>query len=364
MRSECKEAETIVFNSATLENFITHVLLAKGFVEQDAIYVGDALIWANLHGVDSHGIRLLPAYLQRIDAGLINTRPKIEIVNESKNVALISGDNGLGQVVATKAMNYCIERINGDNNFMAVGVFDSNHFGAAGYYAALSAKAQNVGFATSNGSAVMVPFGGISPYFGANPLAIAVPTGQEYSIVVDMATSLISRAKIRGLAGKGENLPKNCAIDKTGNPTLSPQEALEGALLPLAGPKGYGLALICEILSGVLTGSAFGLDSGSIDDLSKEQSIGHFFASLSIKSMCPFPEYTSRIQDMIQDLHAITPTENATAVLIPGEKEQQIKKERINNGIPIPKQLCSDLKQIEKSLDLPTILDESVQFSE
>ena len=255
-----------------LRKFAREVLTRVGVPSDHAAMTANSLVEADQRGVHTHGLAYLPVYVQRLMAGGINPAPAIRLVSERPSTALIDGDNGLGQVVGVQAIQLAINKAR-EHGAGLVGVRNSNHFGAAAHYAMAAAREGMIGLAMSNIGPTMAPWGGITPCYGNNPISYAVPTG-EAAIVLDMATSVVSRGRISAAAARGETIPLGWACDREGRPTQDPNLALEGLLLPVGGYKGYGIALLIDILSGVLTGGAFGQGVGNLEPFGEPGRVG------------------------------------------------------------------------------------------
>ncbi|MCL5076206.1 MAG: Ldh family oxidoreductase [Chloroflexi bacterium] len=334
-----------------LHGFAAKVLERCGLPSDDAVVAATALVEANLRGVDTHGIRLLPIYVRRLRLGLMEPRPRIEVIRETTSILLIDGGNGLGQAVSTRAMELCLAKAKRIDGPAAAGVRNSNHFGAAARYVLMAVQEDMIGVATTNGSAVMAPWGGAEPYFGANPVAVGIPAGQERPVVLDMATSVSARARIRLAAQRGEPIPEGWALDSHGAPTTDPVAAMAGMLLPVGGAKGYGLALTFEVISAVLTGAGFGRQTaGLYENLTRPQGIGHFFAALPVGSFLPVDEFKGRMDQLIRELKAIKPAQGVAEVLIPGEIEERTRGERLRHGIPIAADILRELRSLGNEL--------------
>lgn len=331
-----------------LSQFCKELLVAAGVSEEDAAIVTDVLIDTSLEGIDTHGVSRLPIYLSRIRNGRINARPQIK-VKRLGAVAAVDGDNGLGQLVAVRSMEVAIN-LASEYGIGFVATKHSNHFGAASYYCKMAARRQMVGIAFTNTPPGIPPWGGRRPYFGTNPIAFAFPTG-NYPVVVDMSSSTVARGNIIMAAKEGQEIPLGWAIDAEGRPTTDPKKALEGAVLPVGGAKGYALALAVEVMSGILSGSAYGPDVGWIyDDSLKPVNIGHSFIAIDISRLMPIEVFYKRMADMIQGIKAVPLADGFERILIPGERRQMKARERVKEGIPVSENLLRELNQMALEL--------------
>lgn len=335
-----------------LEEFSRKVFVALGIPEEDAKVSAHILAQADLRGIDSHGVARLAIYAKRLKLGLINKHPNIKIVHEKAGGAIIDGDNGLGQVVTHKAMTLCLNKAK-ENSVAAVGVRNSNHFGIGAYYAMMALEEDMIGIVATNTSPLMAPFGGKEPLLGTNPIAMAVPAGEEYPVVLDMATSLVPRGKIEIYARKGEKLPLGWAIDADGRPTQDPAEALKGTLLPMGGPKGYGLSMMVDLFAGVLSGAAVGGNIGSLfGNMDRPQNVGHFMMAIDVGSFRPIDEFKAAMDEYICTVKQSTPAEGVKEIFLPGEIEFIKTKERIEQGVPLNPVVVENLLTLARELGL------------
>ncbi len=336
-----------------LAQFCRDLMTAAGVLPEDAGVVTDVLIDASLEGIDTHGISRLPIYLSRLRNGRINARPQIK-VNRSGAVAAVDGDNGLGQLVAVRSMEVAID-LAGQYGVGLVTTKHSNHFGAASYYCKMAARWQMVGMAFTNSPPGIPPWGGRKPYFGTNPIAFAFPT-DEYPVVVDMSSSTVARGNIILAARDGREIPPGWAIDAEGRPTTDPQKALEGAVLPVGGAKGYALALAVEVMSGILSGSAYGPGVGWIyDDSLEPVNIGHCFLTIDVSRLMPLETFHKRMADMIRGAKAVPLAEGFEQILIPGERRRVKAEQRVREGIPVDENLLQELNQLALELGVRTL---------
>jgi LDH2 family malate/lactate/ureidoglycolate dehydrogenase len=318
--------------------------------EVEAKIVASILVDTSLDGIDTHGISRLPIYLSRLQNGRINPKPLFQKkVNGA--VASLDGDNGLGQLVAYRSMALAIELAK-ENGLGFVTVKNSNHFGAASTYCKMAAQEQMIGQAYTNSPCGIPPWGGKKPYFGTNPISYGFPNG-DHSVVIDMSSSTVARGNIILADKEGRSIPEGWAIDKDGNPTTDAKAALQGAVLPVGGAKGYALALAVEVMSGIISGSAYGTHVGWIyDDSLEPVNIGHSFFALDISRLMPFEDFQQRMNNMIAEIKDVPKAEGVNAIRIPGERRQLTAKEREKEGIPINDGLLKELNEIATGLGL------------
>lgn len=331
-----------------LRQFCQELLIKVGLTAEDAQVVADSLVQANLRGVDTHGVMRLPIYVKRMRMGLIAVRPRMELHRTGPATAILDGGNGPGQVVALRAIEEAI-KLAREAGVGLVAIKNSNHFGAAAYFAMRALKHDMIGLALSHAEADMIPFGGRKPCLGTNPIAIVVPAGEEPPIVLDMATSIVAMGNVLLAAKEGRPIPEGWAVDMEGNPTTDPKRAR--AVRPVGGPKGYGLAVIVDVLSALLSGSAFGSHINRMyDNFSEPQAIGHFVGAIDISRYVPLAEFKKRIDQMIREIKATPPAEGFTEVLLPGEPEFKTEEHRLQEGIPLSREVYSELVSLGEGL--------------
>ncbi|WP_062286222.1 Ldh family oxidoreductase [Neomoorella mulderi] len=337
--------ETKRFDYLRLKKFCVEIIEKVGVSKEGAEIVGSSLVRANLRGVDSHGIQRLPIYTQRVKEGLINSRAEIRLLRDNYASVLIDGGNGFGQIVAHKAMQECVNRALKYGVGVA-GVANSHNFGAGALVAMEALKYDMIGVVVSNAAPTLPPWGGTSLTLGTNPLAVAIPTKMEFPIVLDMATSVVARDKITLYKKMGKKIPLGWALTKDGRPTEDPQEALEGILLSIGGPKGYGLALVIDILAGVMTGAAFGKDVGMLYDMSRPSAVGNFMMAINISSFMEVDVFKERLERLCAQIKASELLPGVNEVFLPGEIEYREEQDRMKNGIPIGGDVLKDLEKL------------------
>lgn len=344
-----------IFNPEVLKGFASQIFQKFGLSKADAEIISNVLIETEYRGINSHGIARILIYAERIKKGLINTQPSNQTLRENATSALIDADNGMGHVVSYKAMKLCIDKAK-KTGMGAVGVRNSNHFGINAYYSMMASKENLIGMVFTNTSPLMAPFGGREPILGSNPLSIAIPAGDEPDMVIDMATSGAARGKLEVAAREGQKIPEGLAIDAEGRPTVDPAEGLKGALLPFAGPKGYGMCLMVDTFAGVLTGSLFGQNVGSLfGDLDRPQNLGHFFMAFDVENFMPITEFKQRMDQMIQNIRSSKLGAGFNRIYMPGEIEFEKSKEIRAKGITLNETVFCKLNELAKELGVPEL---------
>jgi LDH2 family malate/lactate/ureidoglycolate dehydrogenase len=231
------------------------IAILKGLnaADHEAKLVADCLVQAEIRGIDTHGVHFLRLLSDRIDARMIRIPTEVEVVRENGATSVLDGGNGLGQVAAHRAMRMSIQKAKELGMGLSL-IRNTNHIGILAFYTLMAAEEGMVGLAMSNSAPSMSPWGGADPFFGTNPISIAIPCGSEPPVVLDMSSSVVARGKIRKAQRMKESIPLGWALDQEGSPTTDPDAAMKGTLLPIGGPKGYGLALMIDVLAGLLSG--------------------------------------------------------------------------------------------------------------
>ena len=337
-----------IFTPEKLKAFTIAVSKKYGLDDVDANVFASNLIDANLTGVDTHGLTRLAIYLKRIKLGLINPNPKMTFEQKFPIAAVLNADNGLGQIAGDKAISKAIEmaRVYGIG---AVGVKNSQHFGALGYYCNKAAQNELICLAFTNAEPALPPWGSYEAFFGTNPIAMGVPVKNDDPIIIDLSTSIVARGKIISASKKKEPIPEGWALDPDGNPTTDAEKALAGSVLTMAGPKGYALAMMVDILSGVLSGSGFGRNVHSMyKDLKNPANVGHFFICINIEAFLPKEIFFRRIKQMKEEIMNSKKRQGVDEIRMPGERKFKTKNERLKNGIQLGNDVIDELKSLAK----------------
>ena len=341
-----------------LFQFTKKILLAVGCPEKEARQAAEVLLSADLRGVDSHGVARLSGYIRLIDNGRVNTTPKVKVIHETPSTGVIDGDGGLGLVVGPQAMRLALEKAKTAGSGW-ISVRNSNHFGIAGYFTMMALSEDCIGIAMTNASPLVAPTFSKERLLGTNPISVAIPADKEPPFVLDMATTTAANGKLEILQRKGLPMPTGWAQDGEGNVTTDPHGVKNGgALLPLGGDrdhgshKGYGLSSVVDIFSAVLSGANYGpwvppfvafLDPPS-DPVGK--GIGHFFGAMRIDGFRPAGEFKTHMDNWIGRFRKATPIVAGHEVLIPGDPERKMERERRAAGIPLLDPVVADLKAV------------------
>ncbi len=332
--------------------FAVEVLCGAGVPRTEAEIVAENLLDADLRGVRSHGLMRLATYVERIRRGLCRATADVKLLQEGPATALLDGSGSLGQVVAWEAMQTAMRKAREAGVGIAV-ARGSNHFGTASFYALHAARSGMVGIAASNTAPLMPAPGGAERVIGNNPVAIAAPSAGEYPVVLDMAMSQVAMGKILNARDKGQSIPADWATDKHGTPTTDPNEAIGGGfLLPAGGPKGYGLAVLFEILTGVLAGGDFAKAIPSMYDMSRQQEISHVMIAIDVASFMPAPLFAERVAELGRQIKGSARAPGVGEVFLPGEIELRKGTESVGAGIAYDDRLITELNGLARTLNL------------
>ena len=304
--------------------------------------VSDALLWCELHGVTSHGLNMLPTYMERALSGGIDPQAEPQVVTQRGAVMRLDGCGCFGQYIAAVAVTQTIT-LTKEHGVGLVSNFNGNHAGALGCFTQRLAEAGLLGFMAHNANPAVAPFGGRKAAIGTNPISFAFP-GDPFPLVVDLATSATAKGKLYELARSGDQIPPGLALDGNGEPTTSLAEALKGILLPLGGPKGYSLAVAVEMLTGVLSGGALGPDVPSFHKAPhKPQGVSMLVLAIDPAGILPLEEFKVRAALLAQKITATPPAQGFNAVQMPGEREAHLAQTRLTEGIPVKKSILDEI---------------------
>jgi ureidoglycolate dehydrogenase (NAD+) len=343
-----KSLQMEYFKTPDLRKLGVASLAKTGVSKKSAELVVDSLITTSLRGVESHGIRLLPHYLQVIRLGRVNPKPNMTFVKTMAATGRLHADNSLGIVSGMEAMSRAISMAK-KVGMGSVAVSHSSHFGAAGLYTIEAAKQGMIGFACTHVEALVLPYNGKKPFLGTNAISYAFPCAEEDPVCLDMATTTMSLNKLNMYKNSNTPIPDGWAADAEGTITTNPKRAQ--FLTHFGGYKGYGFAFVVDAFSSLLSGMPFGPHLTPMFPLnSTHRNLGHFFSVINIEAFEKLPIFKKRISQMVRELRSI-PSVSTTPVMVPGDPEKKIFKERSAAGkIPIPRADLSALLTVAKTL--------------
>jgi LDH2 family malate/lactate/ureidoglycolate dehydrogenase len=339
-----------------LEKFIARAFERVGIPGLEAMTIADLMVRADVQGSEGHGVFRLPQYIRRITGGAVNVKPAIRVVREAAGMALVDGDNGMGHLVMRFATETAIEKAK-DAGVAWVGVKASNHAGPASLYARMPLEHDMIGLYLAVGNANhLPPWGGIDMLLSTNPIAVAIPAGEELNVVLDMATTVAAYGKVKTKAQRGEMMPEGWMMDRKGQPLTDPKRSNEGFLLPIGGYKGYGLALIIGLLAGTLNGAAMGKEvvDFNADDVTPTNT-GHVIVAINISSFQPVAEFKTRVDTLVRDIRNSARLPGVDHIHIPGDGSYAMRSDRLANGIPLPPALLASLNQLARELNIAPV---------
>lgn len=352
-----------VVQEPKLKDFCNKVWMKLGVPERDARITTDVLVLADLRGVESHGIARLPRYYTDLKNGWTKPTDQSKIVRETKATAMIDGNQSLGQVVGRKGMELAIRKAK-ETAVGIVSVRNSHHYGIAGYYSLMALEHDLIGMSMTNAAPLVVPTFGRNAVLGTNPISLTAPAGKERPFVLDMATSVVPRGKLEVYDRESKKMPLGWAVDKTGKGTGDARAVLDalskrlgGGILPLGGEgeehsghKGYGLALMVDVLSGVLSGAATGL---GVDVNKEKPNVGHFFMALDPAAFRPLEDFKRDMDRLARELKDSPKAEGQSRIYVHGEKSFARMERFQREGIPLGPKVVESLKQVGTEIGVP-----------
>jgi LDH2 family malate/lactate/ureidoglycolate dehydrogenase len=346
----------VTVNEPDLRAFVSALLGRIGYSKDDAALIADGLVEADLRGITSHGTLHVPNLAKRTQLGLVNTQPNIRTLKDAASSARLDADRAPGFVAAMRAMDLAIAKAK-STGVGAVAVTNSTHYGMGARYAERAARGGMIGLALANATATMPSPGGTLALLGTNPISFAVPGDNgETALCLDMGLAQVTLNAVRDAAKHGRALPEGVAAAKDGAPTTDPAKALDGGfLLPFGGHKGFGLAVVVEMLAGVLTGSAIGREVGSLFvDYDRAQNTGHFMLALDPAHFLTVTEFIAKREFLVRWIKDSPRGASAGPALLPGEREYAVRRERLLTGIPLAKDTAGELVRLARELGVST----------
>lgn len=336
---------TITYNA--LQQFIESALISQGLPQADAHKVSQLMAEADLQGSDGHGIIRLPQYIKRIQAGGINKHPKIRVVHERSAMAVVDGDNGMGHLVVSHAVDLAIEKAS-EAGVAWVSTRFSNHAGPASLYSRRPLQHNMLGlyFAVGNANH-LPPWGGMDMLLSTNPISAGIPTADEPPVVLDMATTVAAYGKVKAKAKRGEMMPQGWMIDRQGQPLLDPNKSGEGFLLPIGEHKGYGLALIVGLLAGTLGGAAMGRDV--VDFNADHVTVTNTGQAILVIDLAAFGDpdhFKHQVDKLVRDIRSSERLPGVERIWLPGEQSHNKRERYTTQGIPVAPTLVSELNAL------------------
>lgn len=350
------DSSSVLVPYERLKTFIAKALAQVGLPSTDAETVATLMAQADLQGSDGHGVIRLAPYIKRIESGGMNVKPNIRMAVDHQALAIVDGDNGMGHLVVSFAVQAAIEKAK-KYGVAWVGTRNSNHAGPASLYARMPLEHGMIGlyFAVGNANH-MPPWGGMDMLLSTNPIAAAIPANQEPDIVLDMATTMAAYGKVKAKAKRGEMMPEGWMIDREGKPLLDPTRSEEGFLLPIGGHKGYGLALMVGLLAGSFNGAAMGKNVVDFNkDFTTTTNTGQSILVLNLNATGRAEAFKNSVDTLEKDIRNSTRLPNCERIWLPGEQSHYRRLENAEHGIPLPTPLLNELGQLAERLGIPAL---------
>jgi len=339
-----------------LRDFTVACFRAMGLAHEQAEIVGGALIYSELrfHPGQGQGVRRLRAYRERLQAGILDLHAPFEVVKASPALALVDGHGGLGSVIGVKAMRLATAKAK-TCGIGTVIVRNGTHYGSSAVHAAEALAHGCIGIAYTNAGPEMAAWGGASPAVGTNPWAIAAPSDKGFPVVLDIALTTAGKGMMRWYAREGRAMPVDWALTPDGHETDDPEAAMQGALLGIGQYKGYGLALMTDVLTGVISGGGFGLAPYSDP---KRQDVSHSFTAIDIDWFMPVAAFEARMGRFIDEIKAGRKRPGVSEILVPGEQEHRRLTEKTRDGLPLDRAVHDDIAALGRELGVAETLEE------
>ncbi|HLY20360.1 MAG TPA: Ldh family oxidoreductase [Bryobacteraceae bacterium] len=330
-----------VISAEDLTSWAVALLEAAAFPRAPARLMAESLVSANLRGVDSHGVQLLPYYIEQAERGDMHPSAEGRVVSKSGACLLYDGGNGPGQCTAEACCAHAVRLARGHGMGM-VTARNSNHFGATAFWGQKISAAGMIGMVMCNASPIVAPWQGKEPRLGTNPICMSVPGPW----LLDMATTTVANNRIfKALMNGEETIPPGWAMDREGVPTTSTEAAVRGLPMPLGGYKGSGLAMMAEILCGLLSGGAMSTEVGGIRIEGRPTRVSQMFLAVDVRRFMPLEEFSQRIEQLVATVKSSAPAQGYGEVLVAGEPEWRAEAERRRNGIPLGGGTCEALEK-------------------
>jgi LDH2 family malate/lactate/ureidoglycolate dehydrogenase len=348
------EAPAAILRPDDVRAFTRDVLIAIRMRPDDAEIVGEAFAWADLRGIAAQGIAKLPLLVGRIRAGGTSARAMVTVVRQTPNSAVLDAHDAWGHVAGVRGMRLAIEKARAGGGLGYVVVRNTSSGSAMGYYPSLAVAEGLIGLAINTTSPLMAPSGGTTIELGNQAFAIGAPAGRHPAIVFDSALSAISWTGIERLLERGEPLPEGAALTADGEPTTEGLAAMAGILLPMGGHRGYGLALMWEVLAGILSGGErFGREIAPTREVGRPQGLSHALLAIDPAAFGPREAFLARVDALIDQVHASPPMPGVDRVRVPGERREALAAERERDGVPVTAEAVAELRELGRELGVP-----------
>jgi LDH2 family malate/lactate/ureidoglycolate dehydrogenase len=323
-----------------------------GAGEEEAQGVADNLVMADMRGIPTHGVTFLPMLAERVAQGQVAVPTALKVLSDDGAVTHLDGGNGLGQTAATAGMRASIEKASRFGVGLTL-IRRTNHIGLLAYYSLMAVPRGMIGFCMCNGAASMAPWGGGQAFFGSNPFSVAAPGGEEAPVVLDMSTTVVARGKIRRAIRIKERIPLGWALDASGAPTGDPEAAMEGTLLPIGGPKGYGMAFFVDLISGLLSGSSYARELKTFHKPEGPTGVGVTTLAIDISRFMAPERFAALVSEHIRSIRASARAADTSRIYLPGEIEAERERLSAQRGVEVDDTVCQALDALLEQKGLP-----------
>lgn len=327
-----------------LNGYCKDLLIASGVDPWCAQIVSNMLLDAELSGVSTHGVSRMAIYMERMDKGLVSRGNNIQILKESPSTIVVDAGNTLGAPSAQFAMEACIRKA-AETGCCFATVKNSNHFGATAFYTKMAAEKGMIGFACTNLTGKIAPYGAAGPFMGTNPISVAAPSN-TLPVVLDMTPSVVALGKLILAQKLGKEIPLGWALDQDGNPTTDPAKGRKGSLIPIGGPKGSGMAIVVDILSGILSGAGYGPHLHDLYEFDAPQGVGHFMGAIDISHFIDLDTFKDTLSAMISEIKALQTAPGFDEIRLPGERSLNLIEKNRKEGIELPEPVYQELLEL------------------
>jgi LDH2 family malate/lactate/ureidoglycolate dehydrogenase len=310
-----------------------------GAEAREASLLADNLVMADMRGIPTHGVNFLPMLAERVERALVALPTALKVVSDAGAVVHLDGGNGLGQTAAAEGMRAAVEKAGRFGIGLSL-IRNTNHIGLLAYYSLMAAAQGMIGFCMCNGAASMAPWGGSEAFFGSNPFSVAAPGGDETPVILDMSTTVVARGKIRRALRLKERIPLGWALDARGVPTDDPQEAMKGTLLPIGGPKGYGMAFFIDLVCGLLSGSSYARGLTSFHQPEGPTGVGVATVAIDIARFMPLPTFSSLLAAHLRAIRGSAKAGGTGRICLPGEIEAEKERLSAEQGVEVDDSVC------------------------
>ncbi|MDD5727880.1 MAG: Ldh family oxidoreductase, partial [Victivallales bacterium] len=338
-----------------LKKVSRELLESLGAERKEAELVTEVLVLADMRGIPTHGVHFLPMIAERIRHGLLKVPSEVKVITDDQAITHIDGGNGLGQPAAEAAMRHAI----GKAKEFGVGfslVRNTNHIGLLSFYSSMAAAEGMLGVCMCNSAAAIAPWGGVEPFFGTNPLSVAAPESKNDFILMDMATSVVARGKIRRAQRMNEKIPLDWAFDEDGVPTDDPAAAMKGSLMPIGGPKGYGIALFIDLISGLLSGSKYSRNLLTFHKPLGPTGVGVMTMAVDIKRFMPLDSFFALVKAHAKSIRESKKAKGNSRIYLPGEIEKEKERVSLETGLEINPALAESINQLMAERGLAAVI--------